>query len=94
MNIEQPIARTLSISRGLAWSLRGLLRLTEFVVVVIVAFSLLGRSAVDASGATWMAINHTVNGWGWDIVGWEAAAIASKVRAGISQPVHLSLIHI
>ena len=73
MNIEQPIARALPINRGLAWSLRGLLRLTEFAVVVTVAFSLLGRSAVDASGATWMAINYTVNGWGWDIVGWEVA---------------------
>ena len=87
MNIEQPIARTLPINRGLAWSLRSLLRGIEFIVVVTVAFSLLGRSAVDASGATWMAVNSTVNGWGWDIVGWEAAAIASKVRAGISQPV-------
>ncbi|MBP8294271.1 MAG: hypothetical protein KAX65_15955, partial [Caldilineaceae bacterium] len=87
MNIEQSIARTLPINRGRSWGLRRLLRLVEFVVILAAAIGLLGRSAVDVNGATWMTINNQVNGWGWDLVGWEAAAIASKVRAGISQPV-------
>jgi hypothetical protein len=87
MNIEQSIARTLTINRGLAWGVRRLLRTVSYVVVLAVAAGLLGRSAVDVNGATWMTINSQVSGWGWDLIGWEAAAIASKVRAGISQPV-------
>ena len=87
MNIEQSIARTLPINRGRSWGLRRLLRLVEFVAILAAAIGLLGRSAIDVNGATWMTINHQVAGWGWDLVGWEAAAIASKVRAGVSQPV-------
>lgn len=87
MNIEQSAAEPLSVNRFIAASLRWLLRAVQFASIIAAAFLLLGRSNLDANGVTWARVNTEISGWGWDIIGWEAAAIAGKLRAGLDQPV-------
>jgi len=87
MNIEQPVAPPLTLHRNLPRLLRALLRLAQFALVTVAVLALLGRSTLDANGVTWARVNTEISGWGWDIIGWEAAAIAGKLRAGLDQPV-------
>jgi hypothetical protein len=87
MNIEQPVAPPLTLHRNLPRLLRALLRLAQFALVTVAMLALLGRSTLDANGVTWARVNTEISGWGWDIIGWEAAAIAGKLRAGLDQPV-------
>lgn len=91
MNIEQPAATALTINRALSWSLRRLLQIVQFGGVAVVVLLLLGRSAADASDLTWTRINREVSGQGWDLMGWEVDAIATKAQAALAQPVqHLN----
>jgi hypothetical protein len=87
MNIEQPAALPLSLHRNLSHMVRVLLRLVLFAAVTVGTVALLGRSTLDGNDVTWARVNTEVSGWGWDLIGWEAAAIAGKLRAGIDQPI-------
>jgi len=90
MNIEQSAEATLSVRRRPAWRLRSLLRwllnAARIACLLLAAWALLGRGTLDAGDVTWTRINSELTGWGWDLVGWEAAAIGAKVAAGLTQP--------
>ena len=59
-------------------------RLIGFAVALVVTLALLGGSAVPAMQQKWRALNTTVQGWDWDIIAWEFAAIRSKLGAQLS----------
>ena len=90
MNIEQSAEATLSVQRRSAWRLRSLARwllnAARIACLLLAAWALLGRGTLDAGDVTWTRINSELTGWGWDLVGWEAAAIGAKVAAGLTQP--------
>lgn len=72
------------VRRGLRARRREVLLRTGALVL---AFLLLGSSAVPAWMQQWRVLDGVVQGWDWDLVNWEVANVSAKLQAVAAQPI-------
>lgn len=86
MSIEQTPRAQVTIA-GPRWGMQiGWMSLLLRVAVLGAALNLLGRSALPADVVRTRSMAMAVSGWGFDLVEWEAGALASKALALVQQP--------
>src|SRR6476620_9612765 len=60
--------------------------LVRRVLVIFLSMLLLGGSAIPVNLARFDYFGLAVGGHSWDLLGWEAGALSSKVEAAFSRP--------
>ncbi|MBK8045831.1 MAG: hypothetical protein IPK16_01040 [Anaerolineales bacterium] len=63
------------------------MRASVLVLVTLLGAAVIARSDLPGSEVIWRAIDTKIAHWDWDLLGWETAAIRSKVNAQFLQPV-------
>jgi hypothetical protein len=77
------LASATGINRTLWATLR---RAVGLGFAIVLAFAVLGSSAVDALTARWRALETEVTGWTWNLLAWEAQALLDKANAQLANP--------
>lgn len=102
MYIEQTRPDSAGVIQPLAAQWRwARIRTTLFCLFMLwIGLGLSGGSAISATAAQQRGKAMIVAGWGFDLLGWEVAAIGEKLRALLNQPAHgltytesVSLVH-
>ena len=102
MYIDQTQTDTTQSIQPLAykWSWARTRRTVFFLLMLTIALTLSGGSVLPATQARDRGMAMIVAGWGFDLLGWEAEAVAAKLRALLNQPAYgltyaasVSLVH-
>jgi len=90
MYIDQTQTSSTPVIRPLTarWSWTRVRQACFFLLLLTIALTLSGGSAVPATEVRQRGMSMIVAGWGFDLLSWEAEAIAEKLRALLNQPAY------
>lgn len=90
MYIDQTQTNPAQASQPLAtkWRWGYVRRMAFYLLMLSMTLALSGGSALPATQARDRGMAMIVAGWGFDLLGWEAEAIAAKLRALLNQPAY------